>query len=235
MIKIKKDPKKASLPQLEMGVREQSNIRMKKFARPICPIQDLEELVQRDGTIIPNPNYDGSINCQREMNGYPGWWIVCEKRGHDPYFTVKRRIVKEPVVDEEQDGLITGYRERRVVTKKLNMTQVALGTRFHSGRGEAISVGLKGRKELSEFGYNDLCEYRNCERDATIDTRYGKFCGDRHARLIGADVESFMLETSRNQTLKKSANKQLKEIDLDFEVPGRYEMQLPPDVEGADL
>src|SRR4030095_14871791 len=144
-----------SLPQRQQGVREQSNIRMKKFARPICPVVEDEQ----------DKRYDadrdlGQINCQRLHNNYPGWWDYCTNQGHDPYFTITKRITKEPVVGE--DDIITGYREKRKIVKRLNVVQVAIGTRFNSGRGETYSKGLKGRKELEDFGFAPKCEYRNC-------------------------------------------------------------------------
>lgn len=209
--------KKESLPQAQIGVSERGNIRMKKLAAPRCPIQ-----IDKD-----KPNYTGDkfseiMTCQQEMNNYPGWWRVCENRGHDPYFTVTRKIVKEEITDDE--GVITGTKKRVVETKKLNINQVPIGTRFASGRAETISKGLKGRKEVSEFGYKNLCEYRNCELDAKVKSKYGHFCSDRHARLIGADVEAVMLSAKQGEK-----NKQLREIDPTFE--GTMVLQSPPDLD----
>lgn len=203
---------KESLPQLQIGIRETSNIRMKKMARPLCPVVD-----------DPNsPYYTGEPNCQRMHNNYPGWWDYCADQGHDPYYRITKRITKEPVVGD--DGIITGYREKQLINKKLNLVQVAIGTRFHSGRGETISKGLKGRKDLTEFGLKEKCEYRNCEIDAALQTKYGLFCNERHARLVGADVEGMMLSAKKGEK-----NKQLKELDLEYE--GTYNIQLPPDLD----
>ena len=204
--------KKESLPSLQIGVREGSNVRMKLMARPMCPI-------------VADPNkegYTGEPNCQLETSGYPGWWKLCEERGHDPYHTVTRTIKKEPIVGE--DGIISAYRERVIENKKLNTVRVPIGTRFHSGRGESISRGLKGRKTLTEMGYKEKCEFRNCELDAKLKSKYGMFCGDRHARLIGADVEGIMLSVKQGEK-----NKQLRDVDPAFE--GTFVLQSPPDLE----
>ena len=208
--------KKESLPQLQVGVRETSNIRMKVLAAPRCPIQ-----------ADPNKEgYTGEMNCQQETSNYPGWWDLCESRGHDPYHTVKRTIKKEPVLStkEGEDNLITGYREKVIEVKKLNTVQVPVGTRFTSGRAESVSRGLKGRKTLTEMGYKEKCEYRNCELDTKMKSKYGNFCGDRHARLIGADVEGVMLSAKQGEK-----SKQLRDIDPEFE--GTIVLQSPPDLD----
>lgn len=206
------EKKKESLPQLQIGVRENGNIRTKKLAAPRCPVSD-----------PLSPYYDEyGTSCQTETAGWPGWWKLCEKREHEPYFTIRKKTVEEDDVDD--DGYVKGTKKRVITTKKLNVVQVPIGTRFHSGRGEAISKGLKGRRDLGDFGYNEKCEYRNCELDVKLQSKYGKFCGDRHARLIGADVESVMLHVKPGQR-----SKQLREIDVEFE--GIEVLQTPPDVD----
>ena len=205
---------KQSLPNIAMGVREASNIRMKVMAAPRCPVSE-----------DPNKSgYDGTLNCQHETNSSAGWWNLCESRGHDPYHTVTKKTVKEDVEAEDGTGLVTGTRKRVLTTKKLNTVQVPIGTRFHSGRGETISRGLKGRKTLTEMGYNEKCEFRNCELDAKLKSKYGMYCGDRHARLVGADVEAIMLSAKAGEK-----SKQLREIDVDFE--GTFVIQSPPDLD----
>ena len=210
--------KKESLPQLQIGVREGGNIRMKKMARPICPVVDDPE----------SPKYTGEPNCQRMHNNYPGWWDYCANQGHEPYFTVKKKTVKEDVEAEDGSGLVTGERKRVLTTRKLNMVQVAIGTRFNSGHGERYSRDLKGRKTLSEFGYAEKCEFRNCELDAKLKSKYGMFCGDRHARLIGADVEGLMLSVKKGE-----AAKELRGLDIEFE--GTFVIQTPPDLDEPSL
>lgn len=204
--------KRESLPDTQMGLRETSNVRMKVMAAPRCPVSEDEN----------SPDYTGEINCQRETGNWPGWWTLCENRGHDPYYTTKKRIVKEEVTDET--GLITGERKRVITQKKLNTVQVPIGTRFTSGRAETISKGLKGRKTLTEMGYNEKCEFRNCENDVKLTSKYGFFCSDRHARLIGADVEGVMLSVKKGEKAK-----QLRDIDPDFE--GVIVIQEPPDLD----
>ena len=209
--------KKESLPQVQIGVSERGNIRMKKLAAPRCPIQVDPTKARYTGDTFPE-----TMSCQQETGNAPGWWDLCTERGHDPYYTTFTKVIKEDIVGD--DGVITGQRKRQVVTKKLNINQVPIGTRFASGQAERVSKGLKGRKDISEFGYNELCEYRNCELDAKVKSKYGMFCTDRHARLIGADVEGIMLHNDSGEK-----NKQLrKEVDPDWE--GSFVIQAPPPI-----
>lgn len=213
--------KMESLPQRQQGVRETANLRMKLMAAPYCPVVDDPD----------KPGYTGEPNCQTEMNSAPGWWKICEERGHEPYFRIRKRIVKEPVKDNPDDPeLITGYREKEREERKLNVVRVAISTRFHSGRGEAISMGLKGRKTLTDMGYKEKCEFRNCELDAKLKSKYGNFCGARHARLIGADVEVTFLTVNKLGRISKVGENELKNLNLDYE--GFYVLQAPPDLEG---
>ena len=211
--------KKESLPDRQQGVRETSSVRRKVMAAPRCPKVDDPE----------KKGYDGEPNCQNETQSAPGWWKLCEERGHDPYYSVDRKITKEPIVGE--DGIITAYREKVIEKRRLNTVTVPIGTRFHSGRGEQITRGLKGRRSLTEMGFKEKCEYRNCELDAKLNTKYGEFCGERHARLIGGDVEGMLLPVTRLGRINNEGNKMLKTLDLDFE--GAHVIQMPPDIENA--
>ena len=215
-MKLKKDRTKKSLPNRSDGIKEMSNLRMKLMARPLCPV-------------IDNPDsdkYTGEPNCQQSTGNAPGWWRMCEEKDHDPYHSITRVIKKEPVLAEDGSGLITGYRERVVEQKRLNLVRIPLSTRFHSGQGERISRVLKGRKSLTELGYNEKCEFRNCEQDAEIKSKYGLFCNPRHARLVGADVETVFLNVSPN---KRDTEQDFKAIDIEFE--GAYVMQAPPAID----
>ncbi len=208
--------KKQSLPQLQIGVRETSNIRMILLAAPRCPV-------------VSDPNsdkYTGEVNCQVETANAVGWWNTCENRGHDPYFSTTKRARKVPVFStvEGEEDIITGYREKVTTTRTLNTVRVPLGTRYNSGRAVQQSIARKGRKTLTEMGYNEKCEFRNCELDATFRSKYGNFCGDRHARLIGADVEGIALAVPEKRSERE---KDLRGIDVTYE--GVTHLQVPPD------
>src|SRR5581483_8613737 len=178
---------KEQLPPRQVRVREASNVRRILMAQPVCPVVD-----------DPNdPAYTGETNCQREFGGAPGWWTRCEERGHDPYYTIQRVTKTEDVVDE--DGMVTGQRKRVVETRRLNLASVAYSTRINSGRGPAVAREFKGFRTLEEMGYAPVCEFRNCELPVKIRTRYGNYCSDRHARLVGAGVEGMLLEANPNR------------------------------------
>jgi hypothetical protein len=43
----------------------------------------------------------------------------------------------------------------------------------------------RGAKPLEAFGYASPCEFRACSRPQRISTKFGNYCSERHARLIG--------------------------------------------------
>lgn len=213
------------------GVKESMAWRRLVMVRPLCPIDDNEtrrRVVNGEVVEVPNPNYTGEPNCQRQYAGAVGWWDECGKQGHDPYFTTKRVTLEEEQTEIQEDGseLITGVTRKRMKIRSLNTTSVAAHTRVNSGQGPAIAHQAKGYRTLAEMGYAPVCEYRNCEMRAAKATRYGNFCGERHARLVGADVEGIFLEASPQKRGVKE--KQLKEIDVSPLSGGAILKQEPP-------
>ncbi len=216
-----------SLPNTQIGLKEVSTTRMKLVARPICPIDD-RPTIQRvlDGQVmeVSNSNYTGEANCQTETRSTPGWWDLCADRGHDPYYTNRTVMQRDPVYDA--DGYIEKYREKPVEIKRLNTSRVNLSTRHGGLVTWRKAVEVKGRKTLTEMGYVEKCEFRNCELDVKFNSKYGDFCGERHARLVGADVEGLMLHANKSDIKRK----QLRELgDVAFD--GQIHLQLPPELD----
>ena len=160
---------------------------------PNCPADPNPEIVKKDGTTVPNPRYTGEENCQQayKFNNYGRWDIEkCISLGHDPYYTVFRKAISEDVVGP--DGYVTETKVRIKVEKRLNVIQVSDNIR-HSSRNDVKMALARGCKFLEDVGIEAPCEFRNCSAPATVDTRYGQFCSERHARLVAADAKELML------------------------------------------
>ena len=209
--------KREKLPPTQVGVRETINTRRILMVRPVCPIQDDPE---KDG-------YTGENKCSLEGLG---WWVKCEERGHDPYYRIEQTIKTRPLI-EEVDGkkLVVGQEQTVIERKRLNAASVALTTRVNSGRGPTLKHDRFGFKFLQELGYDPVCEFRNCELPVKVKSRYGFFCGDRHARLVGADVEVIVLEANPNR--RGSWNSELNKLDISPFASGETMLQQPPDIE----
>ena len=201
----KKDSGLKKLPPLQIGVSEMANIRMIKMARPTCPTP----------THPSEPGFDADTpNCQREFNGRIGWWDKCAERGHNPYFRIKEVVKEVPVWEKDEHGeeYLKETKTIRTEVEIPNISQVAFSERVNSGQGVTIARQRKGFKLLPEIGYDPVCEYRNCEAPVAINTIYGDYCGEQHARLIGADVEKIELEVHPDRAGERS--KQLRQINL---------------------
>ena len=194
-LEVEKPKQKALLPYPfhDGGVNENAAIRMVRLVIPQCPVDGTPELKQRDGTWKPNPNYTGEPNCQMAYAlNRGGKWDVdkCIELGHDPFHTTFRRPRMEEVLDDE--GYVTETKVRYVVEKRLNVIQVSDNERHSSGREIALALA-RGCKFLEEFGYLSPCEFRACSQPQRVETRYGKYCSERHARLVAADKRQIML------------------------------------------
>lgn len=192
MVTAKKEDLK-QYPFHDGSVNENGAVRVVRMVIPFCSADPNPEIIRRDGTTVANPNYTGEENCQQKykFNDFGRWDVEkCMSLGHDPYHTTFRRTVVEEEVDE--NGYVVGKRERVKVEKRLNITQVPLGVRHTTGNMVALRAA-RGAKFLEDFGFASPCEMRSCSRPQSIVTRYGKFCSERHARLIAADVRSLVL------------------------------------------
>lgn len=181
-------------PFFDGGVNENVAIRMIAMVQPQCPIESTPEIKRPDGTYTPNPRYTGEQNCQQayKLNNQGVWDVQrCVALGHDPYHRTVRTPIVEEVVDEKT-GYVTETRTRIRIEKALNVIQVSDNERHSNGTEVALALA-RGCKWLEEFGYARPCEFRNCSRPWTIDTRFGKYCSERHARLVGADKHGILL------------------------------------------
>jgi hypothetical protein len=203
-------------PYRGMGVNENAAVRVVWMVQPMCSIPATEYLKKPDGSYESNPAYTGEVNCQ-SGKWRDKWWEECEALGHHPYEYDVDRFVD--IVEYDDEGVETSRKRKRIRRTGLNMTQVSHSIRHDSGRNVAQSVA-KGYKFLPELGYENLCMMRSCETPAKIKTRYGIFCNERHARLVGADVEQIFLIEGGDQASQHARKKaaQLQEIQLETEV-----------------
>ncbi len=175
------------------AVNENAAIRMIRMVIPQCPVDSLPEIKNKDGSYTPNPNFSGEQNCQMayKINNAGVWDVAkCESLGHDPWHTTFRRPILKEVLDD--DGFVVDTKVQYKVEKRLNIIQVSLNQR-HSNGMEVALAQAKGCRFLESFGIASPCEFRNCSQPQRIDTRYGKYCSERHARLVAADERHMML------------------------------------------
>ena len=205
-------PKLKPYPFREGGAKDNLPIRMVRMVAPYCPADPRPELVLPNGDSVPNPHYTGEPNCQFEyrLNNMGRWQVEkCIELGHDPYYTTTRRRVLEEVVGD--DGFVTESKVRIKVSKVLNVMPVAVGVRYTDGKEYDLAVA-RGYKHLEEFGYASPCEYRQCSQPQRLKTRFGNYCGERHARLIGAMVRGIMLPIAADEAAREKTDAEREDL-----------------------
>jgi hypothetical protein len=193
-------------------VSEVSQIRVIRMVIPLCPIDSIPELKQRDGTYRPNPNFSGEQNCQQvyKFNNMGRWDAAkCESLGHDPWHTSFRYPIVEEVLDD--DGYVIDTKVRYRVEKRLNIIQVSDNIRHSSGMEVQLAMA-RGCRPLEDFGVASPCEFRNCSQPQRIDTRYGKYCSERHARLVAADKQQKILPIASDPYSADQANREREDM-----------------------
>lgn len=210
---------KEKVPGFSQGVRRNAAVRMIKMVQPICPNSKLDMIRTPEGRYIPNPEANpAKQNCQmdRDENGNAriGWWDSCAERGHDPYVTTRVWYSKEDVFDPETNEK-TGERTIRHTTARPNIVQVAAHLRVNSGKGPLVKQRASGFKRLSEAGYEEVCQFRNCQKPVTVTSAVGEYCGKDHAMLCAADWFGVV----QDQTLTNPAAARL--IDEGYESRAR--------------
>ena len=193
----KTEPQK--VPGFSQGVRENAAVRTMKLVAPICPNSQIAWEDTPSGR-HQKPKDPSAQNCQIEGGR---WWLKCEERGHNPYFTTTVWYTKHDVVDPETN-LVTGTERRRHEATRPNIVQVPISRRLHSGQGVVRSIERKGRRRLSEFGFEEVCQFRNCQKP--IDPRarskaFGDYCSPRHLQLIAADAQGEALQMVEGEAL----------------------------------
>lgn len=175
-------------------VNENAAIRVLRMVKPECPVDPVPEIKQKDGSFKPNPRYTGEQNCMQvyKKNNHGVWDIAkCESLGHDPWHTDIRKRIVDDIIDPET-GEVTEERTRIIREKRLNIIQVSDNPRHTNGTEVQLALA-KGCRFLEDFGIESPCEFRNCTKPKRVKTRYGDFCSERHARLVGADRRGIFL------------------------------------------
>lgn len=186
---------KKPFPFFDGAVNELAAIRVMRMVKPECPVDSTPEIKRRDGSYSVNPRYTGESNCMQVYKRHnQGVWDVekCESLGHDPWHTIIYKRLTEDVIDPET-GEITDQKVRLIKESRLNVIWVSRNVR-HSSNTEVQLAKARGCLTLDEYGakfpdedYLDPCEFRACTNKVTIETQFGNFCSERHARLVAAD------------------------------------------------
>ena len=218
------EPELKKLPGFTMGVRTNSSVRMVKLASPICPYSKKEMERTPDGRYVPATNPSGIANCQL---GKGEWWVECEKRGHDPYYRTKVSYVNKDVWEQDEDGndILTDTKTIRREERVPNFIQCPVGLRYGGANDPAFKINrsqrMKGRKRLVEVGYEEVCQYRNCQQP--VNKRYrsrkvGEYCSGEHLDLVAADHLEIALvqmtgrfELGEETKLQRKREQQLRE------------------------
>lgn len=179
------------LPATSRGLRHNVGLRMLKMCRPICPNSRIEMEQDSAGNWRAKGRGPDEMNCQ--LNG-GRWWIACEERGHEPYWTVsrwytQREILQEIVVDGAKTGEFEVEKVARVPheVRRPNLAQVAIARNINNGRGPEDAIQRKGFKYLGTLGFEEVCQYRNCMRAVNpkhVIDGLGRYCSQRHLRLV---------------------------------------------------
>lgn len=185
------------IPGFSQGVRQNAAARMVKLGQPICPNSKVKMIRTPEGRWIADPNPDPARqNCQSDTgpdgSGRVGWWDACEQRGHDPYYTTRVWFSEEDEVDETT-GEVTKTRRVRHEDRRPNIAQVAAHTRVNSGKGVVHKMERHGFRRLKDMGFEEVCQFRNCQNPVKVTSRYGLYCGNEHATLIAADAQGLMI------------------------------------------
>jgi hypothetical protein len=182
------------IPGFSQGVRENSAARTIKMARPICPNSKVEMERTPEGKMVPKQETDPNRqNCQKAGIG---WWEECEAKGHNPYFTTRIWYSKEdkfgPDPENPEQTIKLGEKTVRHETQYPNIAQVAAHIRVNSGQGPRVKMKAAGFKRLSDIGYEEVCQFRNCQKPVRVTSNVGQYCSKNHAVLIAADIHGLL-------------------------------------------
>jgi hypothetical protein len=183
------------IPGFSQNVRLNSAMRTIKLNSPICPNSQAKYETTPEGKKV---RVDRGLNEQNCQMGGGKWWIDCEARGHDPYFTSREWYTQEAVYETDEQGreLLVGQRRIRHSDRRPNVVQVPLARRMHSGQGVKNSMEKKGRRRLTEAGYEEVCQLRNCQNPVNKKWQtpaFGGYCSREHMEVVAADAQGLML------------------------------------------
>jgi hypothetical protein len=182
------------MPGFSTDKRTNSSVRTIKLGRPICPFSKIEMEKDETGKWVAKqgPTDPDRQNCQKQGGR---WWTDCEARGHDPYNREVVWYVTEEVYDPDS-GELTGSKRFRRSRKIPNFAQVAVATHLNSGKGARRAIENKGYKRLPEMGYEEVCQYRNCQDPISpeaVSQKYGSYCCVEELALVAAAEQGIML------------------------------------------
>jgi len=183
------------LPSMSAGVRQNSAMRMVKLAQPICPNSQPLYTKDANGKRVQAERGPDQTNCQRAGGR---WWVECEEKGHDPYFSNQVWYTTEDIWNEET-GVLEGTRRIRHGGRTPNVAQVALARRINNGKGVEVSMEKKGFLRLSneKIGYEEVCQFRNCMKPTSPkyhSIAFGNYCSREHLELIAADASGVLVK-----------------------------------------
>lgn len=192
MATAKKKEALDKVPGFSRGVRETTGLRMLKMCRPICPNSRLEMEQDTSGNWRRVEKGPDEQNCQLEGGR---WWIACEERGHEPYWTVTKWYTKKdilgPILDSEgnETGEFEVVKQARIPheVRRPNLSQVAIAKNINNGKGPEDAIKRKGFKYLGTLGFEECCQFRNCQKE--VKEKYvidglGRYCSLKHLELI---------------------------------------------------
>jgi hypothetical protein len=170
-------------------------------ATPICPKSQIRGTIE-NGRFIPPDIGPDDINCQ--AGEIRQWWKECEAKGHDPYFrTISRITFKTTYTVDEEGDKIPHRKEVLREDRILNVTSVSTSKRIGSGRALAWKKRYYGFRDISEFGFPEVCHLSRCERPVKIViAKLGAFCSQEHV-----EISAFEETSEDHEVMPKSQQK----------------------------
>jgi hypothetical protein len=171
------------------------------LAMPICPKSQIRGRFV-NGRYEPPVIGPEDVNCQLEGGM---WWRRCERdRGHDPYWTTRqRRVTKTTIVKDADGDSVPQDKEIIIEDRMLNVTSVSNSTRVNSGGGVTWKKRYFGFRDISEFGYEEVCHLSRCQKPITIVNKaYGSFCTQAHLEVAAAEEEEKIIPRTAHEFAK---------------------------------
>jgi len=205
MVEAKKETLEV-LPGFSQGVRTGAALRDIAVGQPICPKSQIRGKMVA-GNYEPPEIGPGDENCQLAGGE---WWVMCEKKGHDPYFRSVRMYSTIDIEEEDEDGniFVTGTRKKVRKARVVNATQVSPDIAHNSGKGLYRKLKYFGYKRLKDLGFQEVCQYRGCQKPPMYKAEgYGDYCSLEHLNLIAARQEGEYLTKTDTQGLNAGLEK----------------------------
>lgn len=164
--------------------------------------------------------YPRCLECQPMYGDTPGWWYLCERKGHNPYFTPDHYGEKsvEELGPPDADGAQEVIRTKTIKVKILggpNIKPMPYTGRHNTAMAMQMYRG-KGYRLPEEIGVAPMCQYSESGRDCyaqdgtQIKDSSGRVVQTLHLRVFG-DIGTFcnvdqykavMVDQRRSQNVK---------------------------------